>query len=156
MKILIIACGDLGTTYKAGEKLRELIGGDLGDGKMKYDLGDYDAVVMGTNVRFGKFNKRFYKNLKKIKKADKDLYIYICGAEAEKSEHYVDAMRKEAPLAKDIGYFWGELDASRAKRMEKYAIESFITGRKKDGLAKPRLLDKKIRAFASVIKGEEN
>lgn len=153
MSVLIIACGDLGCTLKAGKKLGDLIGGAAYDGKEKRDLTGYDDIVLGTNIRFGKFNKRFYKYVRKLEKMDKRVYVYICGAEVEKNDYYIDMMKKEVPFAKDIRFVWGELDSSKAKFFKKYAIESFIMGRKKDGLAKPRILDKEIREIANSIRG---
>lgn len=150
--ILIVACGEFGATLKAGRKLGELVSGAVIEGKEKRDIKEYDIIVLGTNIRFNKFNKRFFKWLKAVKKADKPLYIYICGAEIEAQESHIQRMREEAPFAKDIRYVWGELDASKAKRFKKYAIESFIEGRKKDGLSKPRILDKEIRELAASIK----
>lgn len=151
MSVLIIACGDLGCTLKVGKRLEELVGGKTIDGKESRDLSDFDDIVLGTNIRFGKFNKRFYKYVRKLKKTDKRVYIYICGAEIEKSEQYIEYMRQEVPFAKDVRFVWGELDSSKAKFFKKYAIESFIMGRKKDGLTKPRLLDKEIRELATSI-----
>ncbi len=155
MSVLIIACGDLGCTLKVGKKLGELIGGEIIDGKEKRDLTEYNDIVLGTNIRFGKFNKRFYKYLRNLEKTDKRVYIYICGAEAEKKEQYINQMKEEAPFAKEIRFVWGELDASKAKFFKKYAIESFIMGRKKDGLSKPRILDKEIRELANLIRTKE-
>lgn len=151
MSVLIIACGDFGCTLKAGIKLGELVGGVTIDGKESRDLSEFDDIVLGTNIRFGKFNKRFYKYLRKLKKSDKRVYIYICGAEIEKDKQFIEYMKEEAPFAKDVRFVWGELDPSKAKFFKKYAIESFIMGRKKDGLTKPRLLDKEIRELAKNI-----
>ncbi len=155
MSVLIIACGDLGCTLKAGKKLGELIGGLAIDGKEKRDLAEYDDIVLGTNIRFGKFNKRFYRYLRYLKKTDKRVYIYICGAEVEKKEQYIEQMKEEAPFAKEIRFVWGELDSSKAKFFKKYAIESFIMGRKNDGLSKPRILDKELRELANAIRNKE-
>lgn len=150
MKTLIIVCGKTGVTYKAGNMLAKLIGdATVTDGKVK-DVDGFDVYVLGTNVRFGKFNKRFLKLLPKMQEAK--LFVYICGAEIEREEYYIDCMRKLAPFAADIAYVWGELDPSKAKFFDKYAIESFIDGRRKDGLPRPRLLEKEIKALANKIR----
>ena len=58
MKTLILPFGDTGVTRKAGEKLASLLpGAVVYNDKMPVE--GYDNYVLGTNVHFGKFNKKF-------------------------------------------------------------------------------------------------
>lgn len=150
MKILIVACGETGVTLKAAQKLALLVNADVSDGKMK-DLSEYDAIVLGTNVRFGRLNKKFCKYAKKLKISDKKTFVFISGAEIEREEHYIELAREKLPSSIDIRYVWGELNANNVSGFKRYAVESFISGRKKDGLARPRLLDKEIAALSRSI-----
>ncbi len=148
MKIAIIPFGNLGCTSKAAEILRK----EIENSEISDTLGDIS--ILGTNVRFGKFNKRFLKFVKKnIAKSGSDskIFVYIVGAEIERADHYIDEMRKLLPTAVAIRYVWGTLETEGASRMEKFAIESFTDGRRKDGLPKPRLLEKELRALASEV-----
>lgn len=154
MNILIVACGDTGVTLKVAAKLKQLLVGasvDIVDGKDKLNLSGYDEYVLGTNIHFGKFNKRFYKALKVLRKSGKSPYVYISGAEIEKKESYEKSMTKEAPEAKCVRFVWGELHSDAVRGFKKFAIESFFKGRKDDGLPIPKLLDKEIKALARQI-----
>ncbi|MBR2970301.1 MAG: hypothetical protein IKC48_00685 [Clostridia bacterium] len=67
MKIAIISCGKVGATAKAAGRLKELLVGhdvDIFDGKEAAVVSGYDAYVLGTNIRFGKFSKSFRKAAK--------------------------------------------------------------------------------------------
>lgn len=154
MNVLIVACGDTGVTLKVATKLKQQLTGlsvDVVDGKDKIELAGYDEYVLGTNVHFGKFNKRFYKALKSLRKIAKRPYVYICGAEIEKKDKFENAMAKEVPEAKCARFVWGELHSDVARGFKKFAIESFYRGRKDDGLPIPKLLDKEIKALSRQI-----
>lgn len=158
MKVLIIACGETGVTLKAAKKIKEALNDDVDvvDGKEVTTLANYDAYVLGTNVRFSKLNKRFIKLAKEAEKLGCDVkrYVYVCGAEIEKKDDMKAAAKKAAPWADEVFYVWGELHTDGLRFFKKYAVESFIQGRKKDGLPSPRILDKEIRALARRIKDD--
>ena len=153
MKIKIIACGDTGVTLKAGERLAKMLDGvEVIDGRSKkFDL-DADIYVLGTNVHFGKFNKQFIKLVNKLK--DARIFVYISGAEVEKNDFYIEKARSLLPDALDIRYVWGELSSAGKPFFKRFAIQSFIDGRKKDGLPKPQILDKELRYLKQSIKDE--
>lgn len=152
MSVLIVACGDTGVTLKAGNILAEMIGDAVVvDGKAKFDL-SADTYVLGTNVHFGKFNKRFLKLAKRLSENNSKIYVYISGAEVERSRHYINLARDVIPNAEDIRYVWGELDPRGVSFFKRFAIDSFIDGRRKDGLPKPRLLDKELRALSQSVR----
>ena len=151
MNIKVIAFGHTGVTLKAGQMLaKNLDGAEIIDGRTKFDLTDADAYVLGTNVHFGKFNKRFIKFIKKIKGAK--VFLYICGAEIERSGYYIDKAREILPDALDIKYVWGELNSNGQPFLRRFAIDSFIDGRKKDGLPRPQIMEKEILSLRQSIK----
>lgn len=154
MSVLIVACGNTGVTLKAAKILSTMIGAEAISAKEK--IIEADTYVLGTNVRFGKFNKKFLKLVKKLIKKGKKIYVFICGAEIERSQYYIDKAYDTVPCAEEIKYVWGELNALDASKIDKFFIETFIDGRKKDGLPKPRLLTKEIRALADAIDKNEN
>lgn len=149
MTIKIVPFGDMGSTEKAAEILAENIEGAVICGSLG-EATDSDILVVGVNIHFGKFNKRFVKEFKKIG-ITSPVYIYLVGAQIEKQEEMTDKMRALIPDALGIKYVWGELKTEGARGLKKFAIQSFIDGRRKDGLPKPKLLDKVIKAFAHDI-----
>lgn len=152
MSIIIIACGKTGVTLKAAKKLGELIGGEVEvTENAKIDLSSYDTVVLGTNVRYGKFDKRFNRLARSLKKSNKKVFAFICGAEIEKEKQHLSLARETLPFAKEIVHVWGEINLEGKSAVTKFILESFLDGRKKDGLPKPRLLDKQIVALAKSI-----
>ena len=154
MKTLILAFGNTGVTRKAAERLAELLGGaDIAE-KPPKDLGGYDHYVIGTNVRFGKLNKRFRKFAKKKRAFLEELpvYLYVVGVEIERSEKYIELARRAIPSAREIRYVWGELNTEDVSSFERFFIKCYIDGRNDDHLPKPRLLDKELRALSESVK----
>ena len=153
MRILILYSGQLGTTKRVAEQLAEEVGADVASTEKKYDVSEYDIVVLGTNIRMGRFNRRFLKALKRTK--GKQRFIYIVGAEIERKDYFIARAALDAEDAK-IRYVWGELNSEGTKGFTKFALESFVEGRRKDNLPVPRLLQREIIALISDIKDVKN
>ena len=133
MNILILCAGNLGSTARAGENLAFAFGGN--DNKIDcinsinkpIDYTKYDAVVFGTNVRMGRFNKVFKRQIKEFKKSGSKAkpFAYIVGARTEKGEVY------EKRASKKIGgglsvFVGGELICENATKFERAVINSSI------------------------------
>ena len=153
MKTLILAFGHTGVTKKAAEKLAELIGNAEIAEEIPKELGGYDNYVLGTNVHFGRLNKRFKKCVKNHAEVLRaaNTFVYVVGVEVESSEKYINLAKDVVPFARDVRYVWGELNMEGATHFQRFFIDCYISGRRSDGLPKPRLLDKEIRYLSESI-----
>lgn len=153
MKTLILAFGHTGVTKKAAERLAELIGDAEIVEEIPKEFGGYDNYVFGTNVHFGKLNKRFKKCVKKYDEILRtaNTFVYVVGVEVESSEKYIRLAKDVVPFAGDVRYVWGELNMEGATSFQRFFIDCYISGRRGDGLPKPRLLDKEIRYLSESI-----
>ena len=153
MKTLILVFGHTGVTKKAAEKLADLLENAEIAEQIPEDLGGYDNYVLGTNVHFGKLNKRFKKCVKKYGDIFRsaNTFVYVVGVEVESSDKYIRLAKCVVPFAWDIRYVWGELNLQGATSFQRFFIGAYISGRKGDGLPKPRLLDKEIRSLSESI-----
>ncbi|MBQ8749550.1 MAG: hypothetical protein IJZ29_03685 [Clostridia bacterium] len=158
MKILILCCGNLGATKKAGEILAMSINGSghqidcISKINKEIDYSFYDAVVFGTNVRMGKFNKEFKNQLYLWKNSNSKAraYCFIVGARAEKTIFY----EKKAGKLINNGYctfVGGELNAENAGKFDSAVINSIIKTLNKKGSPLPRINQDKLRVLADVI-----
>ncbi len=123
MKILIAYAGRVGVTAECAELLRAALGDrdvtvcDLTKNTPK--LGEYDTVVVGTAIYYGKAEKAVKSFLKEkaTELENKRFAGYICGAYADLVNGYIEEtfpprLRKGAV---DCVYFGGELKPDRQK-----------------------------------------
>ena len=73
MNVLIVTCGHLGATLRAGQILAEYLPwpcqvvDTLKKPKIRFE--GFDCVVFGANVRMGRLNRRFFSYYRAFKRA---------------------------------------------------------------------------------------
>ncbi len=150
---MIYAFTDTGTTKKAAEMLKDLLGGDaLVEENPSRILEGFSSYVLGTNVHFGRLNRRFRRFLKRWDETLRgaNVCIFLVGARSEESEKYLALARKLAPYAAEIRFVWGELNRT-GNAFQRFFIDCLIEGRRDDKLPRPRLLEKELRALAETV-----
>lgn len=123
MKILIAYAGRVGVTAECAELLKKELGDrdvtlcDLNNAKPK--LGDYDTVVIGSAIYYGKPEKavRNFIREKQNELESKRFAGYVCAAYADLADEYIEdtfppKLRKGAV---DCSYFGGELKPDKQK-----------------------------------------
>ncbi|MBE6600203.1 MAG: hypothetical protein E7640_03250 [Ruminococcaceae bacterium] len=130
MKILIAYAGRVGVTAECAEMLRLALGDrdvtvcDLSVSTPK--LGEYDTVVVGTSIYYGKPEKAVVKFIKEkaSELESKHFAGYICAAFADRVDEYIeDTFPPRLRMAAvDISYFGGELKPDRQKNFLMRAI----------------------------------
>lgn len=156
MNILILALGKLGSTARAGEILARSFSGKnkitcISKIIKEINYADYDAVIFGTNVRMGRFNKLFTKQIKKFRKSNLDVkdYYFIVGAS-------LNGLKYEKKLSKKVGnkfisFVGGELITDNASRGERAVINSVINYYKRKSVVLPSLDTNKIKCIAQKV-----
>ena len=130
MKILIAYVSKSGTTAERAELLRrQFPGSDVTLSDLAAELPDvtaYDAVIVGSYIRFGKTDRRFREFLARNEGAltEKPLGLFLCCWEIQNLEDYVaDCLPKDlAGHAFDVECFGGSLDIRRFHGFERIAV----------------------------------
>lgn len=158
MKTAIIFSGNIITTELVANMIKKGLNHevDIFDTSKTFyiDFSEYDNFVLGTNVRYGRLNKRFFKCVKKMKKyvTDKQNYfVYICGIQVEKAQEYIAKAKKAINTICDYYFVGGELKAEEAKGFAKFVINSIIAGFTKDNKELPALIDENINKLIDSI-----
>ncbi len=149
----IYAFSDTGTVVKAAKMLQECLGNARIEENPKQIEREAPVYVLGTNVHFGKPNKRFRRFLKREEETLKraHVFIYVSAARNEVQTEYLERVRALAPYAEGVVFVWGELNLT-GSRLQKFFINCLIEGRRDDRLPKPRLLEKELRALGERVK----
>ena len=123
MKILIAYAGRVGVTAECAELLKKELGdrdvtiADLNSATPK--LGEYDTVIIGTAIYYGKPEKSVVKFIKdKANELENKKFAgYVCAAFADRFDEYVEDTfpSKLRRGAIDCVYFGGELKPEKQK-----------------------------------------
>ncbi len=152
----IIYFGNLGTTAKAATFLAEQLSGcSIYDGTKDFFL-DYalcEDLIFGVNVRMGRFNKKFLKFYKKLKKKNLNCRIsaFIIGADVNKRSTYLSMMEALLPEDSKVAFFGGEFNLEQAKGLSRRVLLSCIDDFERKKLPLPALFPDAITAFADRI-----
>ena len=93
------------------------------------DFDEYDNFVLGTNVKYDKLNKRFYRLYNKMKQYTTDnqnYFVYICGADKYKAEEYIANARELIDVVCDYYFVGGEIVLSKFKFVSKMLAKSYL------------------------------
>lgn len=162
MNDLILVCGNLGSTLKCAEILKRRLNGDScilqadDTAEVKAALAEkdeFDALIIGTNIRMGKPNKKFRKWAKIIRKnlSDKQIYVYMLCAWGEKSDLYIQKIRKILPCAKQIIYAGGVLNAEQATGFVRDLVVDIRKDFVNNGRQLPAIYRKSLESFADSL-----
>lgn len=169
MRILIAYTTRTGTTKECVERLcRELDGLTVDTARLDEEipnLDDYDIVVLGSPVRFGKLPKTTAAYLKEHEDAlcEKPHALFLCCGLAHEYEYYVERLYSDALRATAISVmnFGGTLDYKGQRWWEKlliHAIRSSIRENEiEDGEYTPEfpgILPENIGKMATYIRDE--
>lgn len=153
---LILYFGNYGTTKKVAYLLaNELTDCEVVDGTEKIiDLAAYDKVIIGTNIRMSKPNKKFLKWCKKNKQflSSHSVSSYIVGADYAKGRKYIEKIVGILSNVKDVVFVGGEFHPELAKGFDRRILLNCIYEYKKRDLDLPSLDENKIHQFALKIK----
>lgn len=158
MKTLIVYSSKYGTT----EKCAKLVGSKL-EGEKTYhninsteslNLVNYDIILIGTSVYFGKVNSKIQKfinnnkNMLLTKKVGVFLTCFEGGDKVEKnfSSAYPEWLLKHSFTRERLGY---EFYHDKMSVMDRFVTKNLIKVKKSTS----NLFDKNINAFISNIKG---
>ena len=130
MKILIAYAGRVGVTAECAELLKKELAGrdvtlaDLNAATPK--LGEYDTVVIGTAIYYGKPEKAVLKFIKeKANELENRRFAgYVCAAFADRADEYIEDtfLPRLRRGAIDCVYFGGELKPEKQKNFLMRAI----------------------------------
>ncbi len=130
MKILIAYASKSGTVSDCAEMLcRQLHGTDVtlvNLARKTPDVSEYDAVIAGSYVRFGKTDRRFREFLARNEGAltEKPLGLFLCCGEIQNIEDYISRCLPKDCVSRafDVECFGGSLDLARFHGFEKIAV----------------------------------
>ena len=158
MSILILVCGHLGSTLKAGKLLARQLPGEAAivdtEQNPEVDFAAFDCVVFGTNVRMLCLNRRFKRYAARWKRAKtgKPAFCYVVAASDGNFQRYEAAARRAlGPSCAAVVYAGGELDSSHAKGFAKKVIEDVKQQTLAEGRALPQIRETALTALARQI-----
>lgn len=133
MKTAIIFSGNTGTTELVATMLSKKLNHsfEIFDTSKRFfiDFDEFDNFVLGTNVRYGKLNKRFKRLFTKMKQYTTDsqnYFVYICGAEKSRAEDYIASAREIIDVVCDYYFVGGEIRISELKGMSRVLANSYF------------------------------
>ena len=162
MDILIVYAGKTGTT----EKCAGIIGQKLKNAKVvnllqeSPDIRNYDIIIIGGSVRYGRINSKARNFINKNKSAllGKKTAYYICCGFADGGKKYLEESIDKELLDNSVAYetFGGELDENKQKGLDKL-VAKFVHKAIEDGKikAKPEILYDNIDRFITRINDEQ-
>ena len=156
MKTIIIYAGKTGTTEKCAKllenKLKKVKVVNLK--KENVDIAEYDLIIIGSNIRFGKTDKlvkKFLNDNIDLLKTKKVAYYICCGFPNNANEHFETNFTKSL-LEDAICYdtFGGELDVAKLKGLDKFIVS--IIKKTDDGKKEVKILEDNIDKFVDKLK----
>lgn len=131
MNVLIAYASKTGTTAECAVLLqKELHGAEvtLADlSESTPDPADFDAVIVGSYVRFGKTDKRVSAFLRQNEAilSEKYLGLFLCCGEIQNMEDYVKKLIPAGILAHafDVDCFGGQLDPRKCRGVERLIVK---------------------------------
>lgn len=123
MNNLIVSCGHQGCTKAAARKLAKRLDGhtDIVNARNfkrlpPLDYASYDNYIFGTNIRFGRLNRKFRKFARRLRRFydGKPVFCYVCCANSTKAETYKRRATKCLGKRAVTVYAGGRLDEDSA------------------------------------------
>ncbi len=132
MNILIAYASRHGTTKTCAERLRDLLRGvevTLCDVTTQMpDISEFDLIIAGSSVRFGKLHPAYQTFLKKNEQIllKKPFGLFLCCGLAHEYEYYEETLlsKQLRDNAFQVLYFGGTLKTEGARLWEKMVIRS--------------------------------
>lgn len=160
MSILITYAGKTGTTERCAKILNQKLKNStiIDLNKEDVNISNYDLIIIGSNIRMGRFNNKvsnFIKKNKDILKTKKTAYFICCGFKDSYKKYYDENIDK-ALLDRAITYdtFGGELDMDKYKGFDKFIIN--IVKKTEEGKKEVKILEENIDSFVNRICGFVN
>ena len=133
MKILILYASRSGVTQRCAEQLAkqlevryEVVVQDVQESAVLPLPTDFDVVVLGSSVRYGKVNKIVKKYIKQFVDQLNDMpcAVFLCCGFPRNFEDYVDAQIPKS-LHCSLGFhsFGGELKPQNCKGFDKFVVK---------------------------------
>lgn len=163
MRTAIIFSGNTGTTELVANMLSKKLnhGYDIFDTSKRFfiDFDEYDNFVLGTNIRYGKLNKRFkrlYTKMKQYTTDKQNYFVYICGAEKSKAEEYIADARSIVDTICDYYFVGGEVKIKEIKGIAKVLANSYMKAYKAKYENNPEIIYENIDKLADCLNDMEN
>lgn len=161
MKILIAYDSFNGCTEECAKIIQKHINGEVylrkGEELKKLNIDEFDKIVIGSPIRFGKLAKSVKKFVKKNedKLMLKDTYIFMCALSEENVTDYFNKLYGDRIIntAKDCSYFGGRIPVQTHSYMERM-VEKDLR-KNYDGKKQPNISRKQITHFCDSIEGRE-
>ena len=132
MRTAIIFSGNTGTCELVANMISKKLnhGYEIFDTSKRFyiDFDEFDNFVLGTNVRYGRLNKRFkrlYTKMKTYTTDKQNYFVYICGAEKSRAEDYIASARDVIDTVCDYYFVGGEIKTNELKGMAKLLAKSY-------------------------------
>lgn len=155
MRILILANGHAGSTVRAGQLLARWTGADFCDSSCgrAERLERYDLLILGTNIRMGRVNRRYAAWAKRWKKQcpGRPVHAYVTAADAEKAQAYIRQAKEHLLEASCVVYAGGELDESKLKWPANIVARSAAESLKAAGKPLPGINEEALWRFTDEI-----
>lgn len=163
MKTAIIFCGNTGTCEVIANMISKKLNHnfDIFDTSKRFyiDFDEYDNFVLGTNVKFGKLNKRFYRLLNKMKEYtvnSQNYFVYICGADKDCAEEYIAKAREVIDVTCDYYFVGGEIKLSNLKGFNKLIAKSYLKQYNLKHQESPQIIFENIDKLVESLNNMEN
>lgn len=168
MKLLIAYATKTGTAEDCAKKLGEHFAGhEVVLANLEAEMpsvADFDAVVIGSNVRAGKIHKRVGQFAAECEKTlgDKKLGLYLCCCFSDSAEDYF--IKNFSPTLRDKSVanlcFGGEVRMDRQRGLDKLIMRIAINAIKSNNrdedrdrdIPMPAIIPENIRRMADAIK----
>ena len=156
MKILIVYAGKTGTTEKCANLLAKKLDNVTIVNLLEQNpnVNDYDVIIVGSNIRFGKIHKKVSKFLHKwySELLLKNAAYFVCCAFVDKAEDHFKINFQDVILSTAVTYdtFGGEMDLSKQKGFDKFIVK--MVSKTKDGQKEVKILEDRIESFAREVK----
>lgn len=163
MKILIAYAGKSGGTHQMCTLLASLLPNHtvtlLDLNKDTLAPSDFDYLVLGGAVRYGRLHRAVRKYVKTYREEICRLphTLFLCCAFAEQFENYVDMVypRDVVEKADEALYFGGELKPENQRGIERFiakTVRNSILNSEDDEAALPGLLPEHVRLLAGRLR----
>lgn len=158
MDILIVYAGKTGTTEKCAgiiaQKLKNVTVVNLI--QESPDISKYDLIIVGSNVRFGRLNRKVMKFISTNKTGllNKKVAYYICCGFVDGYKKYLDEGIPKELLEKAIIYetFGGEMDIEKQNGLDKLIVK--MVSKVTEGKVETKMLYENIDKFIAKIEGD--
>ena len=164
MKTAIIFSGNISTTKKIADIIKSKVNHqvDIFDTSKRFyiDFSEYDNFVLGTNVRYGKLNKRFIRTIKKMKSYvtdKKNYFVYIKEEYKTSADEYIQYAKLIVDRKPTDYYFVGGLfPETKIGGFTKFLLNRVIKDFKDHNMALPTLINDNIDKLSYSLNNLES